>query len=192
MIAFLRGEVIETYSESIVLSVQNVGYEVSVLPSVLDMRGEQISLWVHTQVREDAISLFGFIQPQEKAFFMSLLKVNGIGPKLALNAMSGASADLIAELIESEDVKGLTQLPKVGKKTAEQMILTLKGKLPRIEGSSRVIAYEPARPHREITSALTNLGFKVQDVEKVVLQFPPTIEFQEGVKLGLAALAQIR
>lgn len=196
MIGYLRGRVRDITDETMVLDVQGVGYEVFCTDRLLDhareRMGDLAELWISTHVREDAFHLFGFESRDEKNFFLTLLKVNGVGPKLALSALSGATATEIARLIENEDVKALTKLPKVGKKTAEQMILTLKGKL---------VSQEPARggegptitglAAREVSSALVNLGFRPVDVDKVVAKLPKDITFEEGVRQGLAALTSI-
>ena len=200
MIARLTGNVVEVTTDSAVLDVGGVGYELTCSLSTLaemqavQMAAKTTTVYVHTHVREDALQLFGFLAPNEKDMFHSLLKVNGIGPKLAINALSGATIDNIMQMIEDEDVKGLSKLPKVGKKTAEQMILTLKGKLVFTEVAGKdkkspgaALSYQ----HREISSALVNLGFRMQDVEKVVSQMPKTIEMQDGIRQALAALTSV-
>jgi len=195
MIGYLRGRIQDVTAESILLDVQGVGYEVLAPSALLDecqfQRGELRELWISTHVREDAFQLFGFQSVADKQFFLTLLKVNGVGPKLALNVMSGASVAEITSLIESEDVKGLSKLPKVGKKTAEQMILTLKGKLvihqPELRGEAPVATAASL----EISSALVHLGFRSVDVDKVVSKFPKDITFEEGVRQGLASLTSL-
>lgn len=196
MIGYLRGRVRDVTPETLILDVQGVGYEVFCTERLLDHAsghmGDLAELWVSTHVREDAFHLFGFESRDEKNFFLTLLKVNGVGPKLALSALSGATAEEISRLIENEDVKALTKLPKVGKKTAEQMILTLKGKLVSQEslpgGEGPAITGLAAR---EVASALVNLGFRPVDVDKVVAQLPKDISFEEGVRQGLAALTSV-
>jgi Holliday junction DNA helicase RuvA len=132
--------------------------------------------------------------------FNSLLKVNGVGPKMAIKILSAARMKDLAQMIESGDVKALSSLPKVGKKTAEQLILSLKGKLViGTDGSG-----ESAKPtdksktaplprfsgtRADILSALVNLGFRLQDAEKVVGDLPEEIELQQGVRQGLQALS---
>jgi holliday junction DNA helicase RuvA len=143
-------------------------------------------VYVHTHVREDQITLFGFSKKAEKELFISLNKVNGVGPKMAQKILSGAPLTHLVEMIDQEDVAGLSRLPKVGKKTAEQIVLTLKGKLH--------VDFDltgPTGARKDIVSALTNLGFKLNDVEKVVNQFSPDVTMEEGVKRGLAALTQL-
>jgi Holliday junction DNA helicase RuvA len=112
-----------------------------------------------------------------------------------MNILSGAPVDRILQMIEAEDVKGLTLLPKVGKKTAEQLILSLKGKLPQLEIADKPSAMTSVKSgfvgaKSEILSALINLGFRSPDVESVVQGLPAGIEFEEGVRKSLASLAQ--
>jgi holliday junction DNA helicase RuvA len=190
MIGFLKGQVIENADDSLVVEVAGVGYEVAVsqFTSAEYPVGAACQLFVYTHVREDQLNLYGFLNPTEKQFFLSLLKVNGIGPKMALNILSGASFDQIVERIENEDVKALSQLPKVGKKTAEQMILTLKGKLLVAPEGKKSTKTPKSSMQQAISSALVNLGFRLQDVEIVVKDLPGDIDLQEGVRRGLAAL----
>jgi Holliday junction DNA helicase RuvA len=198
MIGYLKGKVLEVGPESAVILCAGVGYEIlAPLTTLAEMQAQQYAsketeLWIHTHVREDALSLFGFLSVTEKKFFLTLLKVNGIGPKMAVNILSGASFDQICEMIETEDVKGLSKLPKVGKKTAEQMVLTLKGKLvlaPEANGSGNGNGKSAqAKKLSEIHSALVNLGFRTQDVELVVGKMPADINFQEGLREALASL----
>ncbi len=193
MIAYLRGKILDVDSEQLVLLAQNVGYEITCSTSTLaDLQLEtteaEIAMWIYTHVREDALQLFGFASREEKQFFLSLLKVNGIGPKLAINAMSGASVDQIINMIEQEDVKALSKLPKVGKKTAEQMILTLKGKLVLSKDSSGKTMI--LGPKKDATSALMNLGFRLQDVEFILKEVPDSMSLEEMIRHGLSALSQ--
>lgn len=188
MIAYLQGTILSQDPESIILNVRGVGYELLVSTHTFDAIGSstQVQLWVHTHVREDALQLFGFYSKAEKELFLSLNKVSGIGPKVALKIISGAPLESILRMIEESDVKGLSKLPKVGKKTAEQIVLELKGKLVLAEGDKPRVQFAA---RADIVSALVNLGFKMQDVEKAVDQMEPVTEFEEGVKRGLASLA---
>lgn len=194
MIGYLRGNVLEVGVETVILEVNGIGYEVScpgpVLQDMATHRDTPQELWIYTHLREDALHLFGFGSADEKEFFLTLLKINGVGPKMALSILSGASIEKIMAMIEAEDVKALTQLPKVGKKTAEQMILSLKGKLVL---SNRADGKKPAPASQNlqlITSALVNLGYKTIDVERVLTEFPRDMEVQEGVRRGLQVLAK--
>ncbi len=220
MIAYLTGNILEISMDSIVLDVNGVGYELTcsgqTLADVESQRGRwgvgasstpdsrKQQLFVYTHVREDALQLFGFSTIVEKKLFLSLLKVNGIGPKMAITILSGASSEQLEKMIEKEDVKALSQLPKVGKKTAEQMILTLKGKLV-LKGDEKVtagkatskkdsqeiqkVSYANETLH-DISSALVNLGFKQPEVLEVVRKMPENVDLQEGIRQGLFALSR--
>lgn len=194
MIGYLRGSIISVALETALLEVNGVGYELfcpsPVLQDLATHAGKAQELWVYTHVREDALHLFGFSSPDEKEFFLTLLKINGVGPKMALSILSGASIEKIMEMIESEDIKSLTQLPKVGKKTAEQMILALKGKLVLTGRDSALHQQRTSENIQLITSALVNFGYKLADVERVVTEFSTEMEVQEGVRRGLQLLAK--
>ncbi len=201
MIAYLKGIVKDIENESLILLVNGVGYEVFAPAMTLnELEGERnqiIELWIHTHVREDAFILYGFLNKSEKEFFLNLLKINGVGPKSALHVLGGAPMDQIFEMIENEDVKGLSKLPKVGKKTAEQMILSLKGKLVRLDkdADSKELKLKNSKISKwsgtlnVIASALTNLGYRPQDVELVVSQLPQDISEQEGIRKSLQILS---
>lgn len=197
MIGYVKGRIVERGEEAIILDVNGVGYELQCSLNTLDqvLDRDEVQLWVHTQVREDAITLFGFATQIEKRMFLSLTKVNGVGPKMATKILSGATLDQLSNMIESGDVKALSNLPKVGKKTAEQLILTLKGKLV-LHDEEPAKGGKKGAPQRmltgvkaELTSALVNLGFRPQDVEKVVEGMPMDIDLQTGIRQGLSALS---
>ena len=190
MIGFLRGKVFEMESESLTLDVQGVGYEILCSAGTLDeirqRKNETLSIWIYTYVREDQLQLFGFTAKEEKSLFLSLLKVNGVGPKSAMGILSGASWAKIYEMIEKGDARGLTSLPKLGKKTAEQIILTLQGKLVRVQDKNQTSSNQL----EQISFALVNLGFKGPVVESFLNTLPVDIEIEEGVRLGLSALSK--
>lgn len=189
MIGYLRGKIIEVMGESALIDVHGVGYEIyassHTLQDLQTLLGKEIIVWIHTHVREDALTLFGFHAKDEKSLFLSLLKVNGVGPKMALSILSGGRPAQIQELIEAGNAKGLSALPKVGKKTAEQIILTLKGKLVSIEENSKV----KSETLTQITSALLNLGYKSQLVDQFVATLPLDINLEEGVRKGFQTLS---
>lgn len=193
MIAYLRGRIQEASIEGVVLDVEGVGYELfcplGLVADLQTQRGKTSEFYISTQVREDAINLYGFATRKQKQLFVTLLKVNGVGPKMALNILSGTSESELIRLIESEDVKGLSKLPKVGKKTAEQIILTLKGKL--VSAESEELLPAPSGTPAEIMSALVNLGFRPADVDKVVSQLDKSSSFEDGVRVGLAKLTSL-
>jgi Holliday junction DNA helicase RuvA len=190
MIGRLKGIVESREGEMCLLDVGGVCYELTCSLQTIDVlvNGERTRLEVFTHVREDQLALFGFSTVLEKELFMALLSVNGVGPKMAIKILSAAPVGHIARSVEAGDVKALSQLPKVGKKTAEQLIVSLKGKLTpfldayqasgNFAGASAHSAGEPlplaisARETilQEIDSALQNLGFRPQEVERVIAQ----------------------
>lgn len=195
MIGYLKGQIIEVTPEVALLETAGVGYELTCSANTLAFLQDQIKkpavVWVHTHVREDALQLFGFIDKDEKQLFLSLLKVNGVGPKSAINILSGTTFQDLYAMIEGEDVRGLSKLPKVGKKTAEQMILTLKGKLVVAETAVSAKATPARSTHKELASALINLGFRPQDVDKVVMQIPTETDLDSGLRTALSALTSL-
>lgn len=192
MIGRIQGQLLEVGLDQALIDVQGVGYEVfphaRALMDLQSQVGQSVVLWIYTHVREDALQLFGFTSTYEKTVFMQLLKVNGVGPKLALNILSGADVHQITDWIDSGDAKALSKIPKLGKKTAEQIILTLQGQLVRVEPKAPKV---PAA-FKEIQFALTNLGFKVQVVEEFLATLPENIELEEGIRRGLSQLSQRR
>ncbi|MGE4131323.1 MAG: Holliday junction branch migration protein RuvA [Bdellovibrionales bacterium] len=186
MIGYLQGRPLRFYPDHFILLVQGVGYEVYASSQTLtDLEGRDfVEVWVHTHVREDVLQLFGFSAEVERSLFLSLLKVNGVGPKSAIQILSGAKTEQILGWIEDANAQALAKLPKLGKKTAEQIVLSLRGKLVREESGSS--SHFSARS--QIVSALVNLGFRLGDVERVVGQMPPETDFASGVRLGLSGL----
>jgi holliday junction DNA helicase RuvA len=176
MIGHLRGTVFEKNPNEVIVEAAGVGYEV-VIPistyTVLPETGALVSLRIHTHVREDALTLFGFATTEEKAVFERLISVSGIGPKLAITVLSGlATSDLIAA-IRNGDVPRLVRIPGVGKKTAERMVLELKDKLAGVEGAVHGDGAVVAGPalsvlERDVLSALQNLGCSRPAAEEAV------------------------
>jgi len=189
MIGYLRGKIIEVMGDTALIDVQGVGYEVyassKTLEDFMTLLGKDIIVWIHTHVREDALTLFGFHAKEEKNLFLSLLKVNGVGPKMALSILSGGRPAQIQEMIEAGNAKALSGLPKVGKKTAEQIILTLKGKLVSIDEGVKA----KSESLTQITSALLNLGYKSQLVDQFVSSLPMDISVEDGVRKGFQTLS---
>lgn len=187
MIGYLQGRPLRFTADTVILLVQGVGYELSCSGSTLsDLEGKNfVEVWVHTHVREDALQLYGFSTELERQLFLSLLKVNGVGPKSALNICSGAPTRQIVQWIDDANTAALSKLPKVGKKTSEQIVLSLQGKLVRA-GESGTSTRFVARP--QIVSALVNLGFRLVDVESVVDKMPADTNLEIGLRQGLSAL----
>ena len=156
MIGSLRGIVLVRKPDNAIIDVNGVGYQVSLPLNVLaDLPGEgkEVFLHIYTHVREDALQLFGFTSEDEKKIFMVLLGISGIGPKMALNILSGLSHEEFLNAIDTEDVAMLCRIPGLGKKTAQRLILELREKLPSSTGTKD-------RIFEDTLSALMNLGYK--------------------------------
>jgi Holliday junction DNA helicase RuvA len=150
---------------------------------------KEITVYTYLHVREDILQLFGFSTILEKKLFLSLIKVNGVGPKMATLMLGGAPIKKIVDWIEAGDAKALTQLPKVGKRTAEQLILTLRGRLVDATGVPENLD-KPRSVRDDVVSALLNLGFKAGDVERAVEEIPENCTLEIGVRTGLQYLSQ--
>ena len=173
MIACLRGQLLEKHPTRVILDVHGVGYDVAVPVSTFYAIGEpgaDVTLRVHTHVREDALALYGFLTAFELVVFERLIATSGIGPKLALAVLSGIEAGDFVAAVQRGDVARLTRIPGVGKKTAERICLELKDKLPALEGpGAPVLVVPPATALRDdLVSALVNLGYHHTAVDKVL------------------------
>lgn len=177
MIGFLRGKLIQKSPPQLLLDVQGVGYEVEAPMSTfydLPALGEEIKLHTHLVVREDAHILFGFGSEMERALFRVLIKVNGVGPKMALTILSGQSVEEFYRCVDDNDVKALVRLPGVGQKTAERLIIEMRGRLPELSGvSSSSGRLQSAvavvnTPKQEAITALCSLGYKPHEAAKMV------------------------
>jgi Holliday junction DNA helicase RuvA len=169
MIAHLRGKLISKHPNQAIVEAGGVGYDVAItVPTFSDLPpvGSDVSLHIHTHVREDAIALFGFLRADEKQLFEKLITVSGIGPKLAITILSGMpTADMVGA-IRGNDFARLTRIPGIGKKTAERMCVELRDKL---EGFGAAPAGAPVSAVEEdVISALTNLGYQRALAEKAV------------------------
>ena len=163
MIALLRGTLIEKHPNQAIVEAGGVGYDVAIPVSTftsLPEAGAEVRLRIHTHVREDALSLYGFLTQDEKALFEKLISVSGIGPTLAVKILSGLAAPNLILHIRCGEVERLVKIPGVGKKTAERMVLELRDKLPAPSGEEPAAA--PAETlsavDQDVLSALLNLG----------------------------------
>ncbi|WP_457666464.1 Holliday junction branch migration protein RuvA [Thiolapillus sp.] len=175
MIGLLRGRVLAKQPPSLLLEVNGVGYEVEAPMSTfydLPDGDQEVVLYTHMMVRDDAHSLFGFIRESDRALFRSLLKVNGVGGKMALAILSGMSSDEFALFIQSGDVKALCRLPGVGKKTAERLIIEMRDRLEGIETVSPLLAagtpVQDSSADADAVSALVALGYKAPEASRMV------------------------
>lgn len=180
MIGRLRGFLAEKHPPHLVLDVNGVGYELEVpmttlyrLPHV----GEPVTLHTHLVVREDAHLLYGFFEKRERELFRELIRLNGVGPKLALALMSGLEVDELVRCVQAQDTSALTRIPGVGKKTAERLLVELKDRFKAWEslpGTFTLVANGPnaaplvATAEADAVSALISLGYKPQEASKAV------------------------
>lgn len=179
MIGRLHGKILEKSPPEMVLDVQGVGYEL-LLPMTsfynLPAINEEVTIFTHLVVREDAHLLFGFAQKQDRTLFRELIKTNGVGPKLALAILSAMSVSQFATAVEQEELAKLTKIPGIGRKTAERLLVELKGKFKGMAqsdffvepSSEQIIASESVEPAEEAVEALIALGYKPTDAEKMV------------------------
>ncbi|AAZ33838.1 MULTISPECIES: Holliday junction branch migration protein RuvA [Pseudomonas] len=180
MIGRLRGSLAEKQPPHLVLDVNGVGYELEVpmttlyrLPHV----GETVTLHTHLVVREDAHLLYGFYEKRERELFRELIRLNGVGPKLALALMSGLEVDELVRCVQAQDTSALTRIPGVGKKTAERLLVELKDRFKAWEslpGTFTLVSNGPnqaepvASAESDAVSALISLGYKPQEASKAV------------------------
>ncbi len=178
MISYLRGQILMRGDDSIVLDVNGVGYRVRVPTSTLDTLGEAgtpAELFTHLHVREDDLSLFGFATEDELKIFELLLTVSGIGPKGALGALSAAAPNLIRAAIAQNNLDALTGLPGIGKKTAQRLVLELKGKIDLSEAALG----EVSAVDQEVVAALVNLGYSAAEAQRAARAVPPSEKLVE-------------
>jgi len=196
MIAHLRGKLLAKHPNRTVVETGGVGYEVTIsVPTFSDLPalGTEVSLHIHTHVREDLIALYGFLRPSEKLLFEKLITVSGIGPKLAITILSGTPADEMVRAIRGNDITRLTRIPGIGKKTAERMVLELRDKLPEPGPSSAPATPTMSATEEDVLSALVNLGYQRPAAEKalgVVTKNGTAASFDAMFRDALAALSK--
>jgi Holliday junction DNA helicase RuvA len=200
MIAFLRGRVLEKQPSRVIVDVAGVGYDVSVPLSTFYTAGEpgaEIALRIHTHVREDQLSLYGFATVLELTVFERLIAISGIGPRLALSVLSGMEPRELTTAIERGDLARLTRIPGVGKKTAERIVVELRDRLPKalagVAGPATAPALGDLR-RDELASALGNLGYDRRAVERAldaVLADQLDASFEQQLRAALKTLSRV-
>jgi holliday junction DNA helicase ruvA len=197
MIGFLRGKVTYTFPDYCFLDVHDVGYRVFVSHQTRNHLsvGEEVMLYIHTHVREDAILLYGFFSQDEYDLFQHLIGISGIGPKVAQGILSAITANEFYRLIHQKDVKAITKLPGIGKKTAERIILELKDKLTSSSFDDDSFADHAAGfadgmgdKISEATEALLNLGFGQSEIQSVLKKKMDWESTEEIIRYALAEL----
>ena len=188
MIGKLTGTLSEKNPPQILLDCNGVGYEVQVSMSTfynLPALGERVSLLTHFIVREDAQILFGFGTAVEREAFRQLIKISGVGPRTALSVLSGMSVTELAQAVTLQDAARLVKVPGIGKKTAERLLLELKGKL-----SDALPADTKAGSGNDVLNALVGLGYSEKEALAAVKGLPPGLAVTEGIRAALKALAK--
>ena len=193
MIAHLRGKLIARHPNQVIVDAMGVGYDVTIsVPtfSELPPAGGEVSLHIHTHVREDQIALYGFLRPEEKHLFEKLISVSGIGPKLAITILSGMPTNEMTSAIRGNDVARLTKIPGIGRKTAERMVLELRDKLPPA-GTDQVQVVTSLSPVQEdVLSALMNLGYQRASAEKALSTVEKNGSFDAMFRAALAVMSK--
>lgn len=195
MIARLSGILIAKQPPLLVIDVAGVGYEIEAPLSVfydLPELGKPLVLLTHLQIKDDGHSLFGFASEGQRTLFRQLLKISGIGAKLALTILSGANPDELARFVSEGDSAALTRLPGIGKKTAERIIIELRDKLDHLPSTGALpggaAVAIPANAISEATHALASLGFKPQEASRLVrLVCKPDMSAEDIIRLALQA-----
>jgi Holliday junction DNA helicase RuvA len=196
MIAHLRGQLIDKHPNQAIVEAGGVGYDVTItVPTFSDLPalGSEVTLHIHTHVREDALALFGFLRVEEKQLFERLIQVSGIGPKLAVTILSGMAVKDMVGAIRGGDVTRLTRIPGIGKKTAERMVLELRDKLDNFGEAMPAATTSPIE--QDVLSALVNLGYQRAAVERALTSARRTLgtgapEFDGLFREALNALAK--
>ena len=187
MIGKLTGRLAAKHPPQVLVDVAGVGYEIDVPMSTfysLPAAGEAVSLFTHLVVREDAHTLYGFATQEERAAFRQLIRISGVGARTALAVLSGMSVADLAQAVALQEAGRLVKVPGIGKKTAERLLLELKGKLAEAAPSA-------AQEHTsDVLNALVGLGYSEKEALAVVRALPPGIAVAEGIRTALKALAK--
>lgn len=198
MIGCLIGEVLALEAPTVVLNVNGVGYEIDTpLTTFCQLqKGQHITFWTHLVVREDAQQLYGFLSTQDKIIFRTLIKVNGVGPKMALGILSTLSVEMLLHTVEHEDVNTLVKVPGVGKKTAERLMIELRDRFKTLatapinsNNTAAQIQFDSHSAIAEAEAALQSLGYKPAEAQKLISTVKG--EFTEASDIIRAALKSL-
>jgi Holliday junction DNA helicase RuvA len=191
MIGRIQGILVVKEFPQVIVSCNGVGYEIDVPMSTfypLPRTGEEVTILTHLVVREDAHLLFGFLTAPERTAFRQLLKISGVGPKVALSVLSGLSVDDLASAVASEDAGRLTRIPGIGKKTAERLVLELRDKLPKSVTVAR--AEGASASGGDVVGALLALGYNDREAQAAVKQVPADLPLADAIRQALKQLAK--
>jgi len=193
MIAHLRGKLIARHPNQAIVETAGVGYDITIsVPtfSELPPAGGEVSLHIHTHVREDQIALYGFLRFEEKQLFEKLITVSGIGPKLAITILSGMPAEDMVNAIRGNDIARLTKIPGIGRKTAERMVLELRDKLPPVGTDQVHVVPSLSAVQDDVLSALVNLGYQRAAAEKALTSIEQNGAFDAMFRAALTVMAK--
>lgn len=196
MIGYLQGTPLRTLPGSVLLDVRGVGYELNVsLVTYYELQrlgeGVAVGLWVHTHLREDSISLYGFWSEREKEIFLKLITVTGIGPRLAQTVLSGMPPEDLAAALAAADLRRLATIPGIGKKTAERMVVELRDKVQPLPAAKTA---PPTSAVTDVVAALVNLGYKTAEAERAVeatRRENPERPFADLLRASLKSLSKL-
>jgi len=195
MIAYLKGTLIHKTPGSVVIETGGVGYAAAVPVSDFGEIGEvggTVELFIHTHLSDDALSLFGFVSREEKAMFLKLIGISGIGPKLAMNILSGIGPADLEDAVRAGDVARISLVPGIGKKTALRITMELQDKLEKKE---KILSAKGSAEKEDLLSALQNMGFRRKEAERAVdltiAANQPGTDFEKLLREGLRRLAKI-
>jgi Holliday junction DNA helicase RuvA len=192
MIGRIAGRLLEKNPPQVIVVCGGVGYEIDVPMSTfynLPKTGEEVTLLTHLVVREDAHLLFGFLTAGERGAFRQLLKISGVGPKVALAVLSGLSVDDLAAAVVSQDAARLTKVPGIGKKTAERLVLELRD---RLAFATTAVAADAGggAARSDVANALLALGYNEREAQAAVKQLPADLPLADAIRQALRTLAK--
>lgn len=195
MIGRLTGTLLEKLPPQVVVDCHGVGYEVDVPMTTfynLPSAGERVVLYVHHVVREDADLLYGFGTLEERKIFRQIIKISGVGPKLALSVLSGLSINDLAHAVAEQDTARMVKIPGVGKKTAERLLLELRDKLDIADFSvAEGGAVKKQGPNSDVLNALVGLGYSDREAAHVIKQLPADLSVTESIRQALKMLSKV-
>lgn len=198
MIGRLSGRLIAKQPPAILVDVQGVGYEVDVSMNTfcdLPALDASVTLHIHMAVREDGHFLYGFLSDSERTAFRQLIKISGVGARMALAVLSGLSVDELAAAIARQDVACFTRIPGIGKKTAERLLLELKGKLDLVAGNAATVAAGLTLandPLQDTIDALVALGYNAREAQSATKALPAGVSTTDAIRLALKQLSGLK
>ncbi len=181
MYGYIKGRVMEIDPNYIIIDNNGIGYLIFVPNPYGFSIGKEYTIYTYSNIREDEYSLYGFKTKEEKEFFLKLISVKGLGPKMALPILATGSISLVSEAIENENINYLKKFPKIGDKVAKQLVLDLKGKLNVVSTGM----FKKEDHSNELTDALIGLGYKQSDIKKIISKIDSTKSLEEQIKEAL-------